>query len=104
MNPTLQLKGTRPRDSARERRERLRFQVLREIYDRARARCDVLLSGQTIREALRISREDAFRSIYDLEHRGFLSYRGAGPRICITEKGISYLEREAGRRRSIRDG
>jgi hypothetical protein len=93
----------RRRDPAAELRERLRYRVLMEIYGRSGGRCETPVAGLLVGEALGLSREETFRTIHFLAHHGFLDYRGAGPRICITEKGIRFLERDAGRRRSVRD-
>ena len=48
-------------------------------------------------------REDVFRTVVDLTHRSYLSFCAAGPQVCITEKGIAYLQKGAGRRHSVRE-
>ena len=104
MNPIPEQPVLRNRDRAREEREQTRFRMLQAVYERAGARCEVPVFGLELGAALGLPREETFRAIYELAHRGFLSYRGAGPKVGIAEKGIAYLEREAGRRRSVRDG
>ena len=94
----------RIRNPVQERRERQRFWLLKGIYERTGGRCDDPVAAIEIGEAMELPREETFRLIHFLAHNDFLDYRGAGPRVCITEKGIRHLKEEAGRRRSIRDG
>lgn len=84
------------------RREQVRYRVLEWVYDRTGVNCDVAVTGTQIGAALGLSYEELYRVIHFLEDRGYLDYRGAGPTVCITAKGIRYLEVEARNRRSIR--
>lgn len=84
------------------RREKLRYQVLQWVYDHAGAACTVPVTGSQIGSALHLPYEELYRVIHYLEDRGYLVYLGAGPTVCITDKGIRYLEEEAGNRRTIR--
>lgn len=45
-----------------------------------------------------------FRGVNRLERRGYLLRMWESPLFCITPKGIHYIERRAGRRRSLRLG
>lgn len=85
------------------RREQLRYRVLAWVYEQTGTNCELPVTGTQIGAALGLPYEELYRVIHFLEDRGYLSYRGAGPRVCITEKGISYLEIDARKRRSIRN-
>lgn len=84
------------------RREQIRYQVLEWVYERTGVNCDVAVTGTEIGAGLGLPYEDLYRVIHYLEDRDYLHYRGAGPTVCITAKGIRYLEVEARNRRSIR--
>lgn len=84
------------------RREQLRYQVLDWVYDRTGADCSLTVTGTQIGAGLGLSYEELYRIIHFLEDRGYLSYLGVGPRVCITEKGVRYLETESRKRKSIR--
>lgn len=84
------------------RREQVRYRVLAWVYDRTGVNCDVAVTGTQIGAALGLSYEELYRVIHFLEDRGYLDYQGAGPTVCITAKGIRYLEVDARKRRSIR--
>lgn len=92
------------RDRLQERREQDRYRVLRAVHARTGADCTLTISGLEVGEALGLSREEIFRAVQFLAQRGLLHYVGAGPRVCITPKGVEYLAVRAGRRRSVRDG
>ena len=77
--------------------------LLAGIYERAGGRRETPVSGLEAGEALGLSREDTFRFVQFLAQRDYLNYMGAGPRVCLTEKGIELLTRSRSRRRSIRD-
>ena len=98
---TQQLSMTR--NPVQERRERQRYWLLMGIHERTGGKCDTPISCVEIGEAMDLTREETFRLIQSLAHSGYLDYVGAGPRVCITEKGIRHLLYETGRRRSIRD-
>ncbi len=54
-------------------------------------------------DQLGVWREELFRVIEFLDRKGYLVYHGAGPSVSLTRQGVDYVERHAGRRRSIRD-
>jgi hypothetical protein len=89
-------------ETAEWNEEQLRYQVLRAVYDKGGARCERTVTGTTIGADLDLRYEDLFRVIHFLEFNGFLNYLGAGPRVCITQKGIHYVDEAAGRRKSLR--
>lgn len=83
--------------------ERLRYSVLSTIYERAGASCENTVTGTEVGAVLDLKYEDLFRVIHFLEYNGYLKYLGAGPRVCITDRGLRYVEELAGRRRSVRN-
>ena len=82
--------------------EQMRYKVLDAVYGRAGAQCDREVTGTEIGAQLDLRYEDLFRLIHFLEYHGYLLYLGAGPRVCVTRKGVEYIEEVAGRRRSVR--
>lgn len=93
----------RPRDRAAERRERQRYEILEGVYQRTGENCETPVSGLQVGQERGLRREETFRCVQHLAQRGYLFYVGAGPRVCITPRGIRYLNQESGRRRSVRD-
>jgi hypothetical protein len=82
--------------------ERLRYEVLRFVYDHAGASCMHEVTGSQIGAALQLNYEELYRIVHFLENRGYLRYLGAGPRVCLSDDGIRYLEELAVRRRTVR--
>jgi hypothetical protein len=103
MNPAQAELVYRERDPQREERERVRYGVLKGIYERAWSSRDRPVRALDIGITMGLSREELFRAVLDLTQRCFLSFCAAGPQVRITQKGVDYLEAEARRRRSIRD-
>ena len=83
--------------------ERLRYEVLSTVYELSGAVCQRAVTGSQIGAALGLRYEDLFRAIQYLEQYGFLKYMDSGARMCITPKGLRYVEELAGRRRSLRE-
>jgi hypothetical protein len=94
------MQSVRLRDQWEE--EKLRYRTLRAIYDRTMGRFDQVVTGPELKRFLDVKYEDLFRVVHFLEHHAFLRYLGAGPRVSLTEKGLHYIEEEAGKRRSLR--
>ena len=85
------------------REERFRYRVLRLVYEHAAGSPALIVSGVRIEEELRPGEDELPRAIRFLEEEGFLISAGERePRLCITGGGIEYIEKGAGRRRSIR--
>ena len=83
--------------------ERFRYRVLRLVYEHAAGSPALIVSGVKIEEELHPSEEELSRAIHFLEEEGYLITAGERERrLCITGGGIEYIERGAGRRRSIR--
>ena len=93
----------RERDPVQEERERVRFDILRSVYERNWREGAVPVRALDIGLAMGLSREELFRTVLDLTQRSYLSFCSAGPQVTITEKGVTFMETGAGRRRSIRD-
>ncbi len=82
--------------------ERLRYRILRTVYERTGANCIHTLTATEIGSHLSVGYEDLFRIIHFLSEHHFLFPIGEGPRVCITPKGIRYIEKAAGRRMTVR--
>lgn len=82
--------------------ERLRYQVLRFIFDRVGSRCDVVLTGPQIGGALALGPADVLRIVAWLDEHGYVHHFGDRPSVCLTPQGVAYLESSARRRRSLR--
>jgi DNA-binding IclR family transcriptional regulator len=84
------------------RDERLRYQVLRLVYDRVGPDCLAVLTGTEIGAALALNEEDVLRVVEWLAEHGYVRHYGSRPNVCLTERGIEYLESAARRRQSLR--
>jgi hypothetical protein len=91
----------RARDGARERQERDSFLLLLHLHNlSAGAPAVALFVGQVAHE-LGFGEQAARLLIHHLE-RGDYARSVGGSRVSITPRGAAYIEREAGRRRSVR--
>ena len=85
------------------REERFRYRVLRLVYEHAAGSPALIVPGGRLQQELHPSDDELTRAIHFLEEEGYLISAGERePRLCITGGGIEYIERGAGRRRSIR--
>lgn len=91
----------RSRDTEREARERVRYQVLEWLYQQVGGNCAEVVSAIGLSEHLDVTREEVFAATEYLARRQYIDYIGAGPRVCITDMGVQCLE-STERRRSIR--
>lgn len=82
--------------------EQLRYRILRAVYDQAGGDCVETVTATEIGAGLGLAHEDLFRSLNLLEQANFLFRVDDEPSVCVTPKGIRYLEKHAGRRRSVR--
>lgn len=82
--------------------EQLRYRVLHWVYERAGGTCTHTVTGEEIGAGLELRYEDLFRVVYFLESHHYLFRMDTGFRVCVTPKGIRYIEQAAGRRRSLR--
>ena len=80
----------------------MRYEVLAAVYAGCGGEVGCTLPVSTFTEELGIWREELFRVLEFLDRKGYLAYHGAGPLVSITRKGADYIERSAGKRRSVR--
>ena len=90
----------RARNPTLEKRERTRYRVLREVYQRGEA-AQTAVAGEELARELALSREETFRTLFELTRLGYLLYE-AGPRVRLSADGHAYLVKGAWRRRSVR--
>lgn len=86
----------------RKREELMRYQVLRMLYEATHGLSEVKCNIAHFDFDLGTWRAELFRVVEWLDRTGFLRYCGAGPTVCITDKGVAVMQEED-RRRSIRD-
>ena len=82
--------------------EQLRYRVLGAAHRHTGGDCTRSVVGAALGADLDVPYEELHRVLSCLEEHGYLFHIGPGPRLCITPKGIRYIERAAGRRRSLR--
>jgi hypothetical protein len=83
--------------------ERLRFKILRAVYEAASYDAAAEVNASRFAPALSVPLERVFAVVEFLSREGYLAYRGAGPRVSLTQRGIDYVEAESGRRGTLRD-
>jgi hypothetical protein len=92
-------------DLQRRREERMRYEVLVMLYE-AVGRCvdfPVDVSGFVRR--LGVWEDELRRVLQYLGDRGYIRYLAEGSEVsvCLSVKGVDYIEKDARRRKSIRD-
>jgi hypothetical protein len=85
------------------REERLRYQVLRFVYDTVGPECEAIVNGAQIGTALALGFDELLRVVLWLDGHGYVHQLSGGSRLCLTPKGVAYLEESGGRRRSLRN-
>lgn len=83
--------------------ERLRFAILRAVYEAVSFDSADEINASRFATALSVPLERVFAVVEFLSREGYLAYRGAGPRVSLTQRGIDYVEAESGRRGTLRD-
>lgn len=83
--------------------ERLRFEILRGVYEIAGGDASREVHASRFAPALHVPLERVFAVVEFLSREGYLAYRGAGPRVALTQRGIDYLQGDSGRRGTLRD-
>lgn len=81
--------------------ERLRYRVLRTIFDRAGADCTQQITLTEVGTELGIGYEELFRAATVLQEHDYI-FHVEGGTVCITPKGIRYISSAAGRRMTVR--
>jgi hypothetical protein len=84
------------------REERLRYRILRAVYDRAGGDCIRGVTTPEVGAGVALPPERIEGDLRLLAEYGFLFNVEGDWRYCITPKGIRYIERTAGRRLSVR--
>ncbi len=84
-------------------RERRRYAVLEQLYLLTGENCEHAVSPREIETQLETSAATQLLEVEDLVRLGYMQHARGGGKICITEKGIRYLQQDAWRRRSVRD-
>ena len=85
-----------------ERLERDSFILLQHVYTVTGADPAVAVNGSRVGQELGFAEEEASRLIHYLNWVGYMKQSAAGPHLSIAPGGVEYLEREAGRRHSVR--
>lgn len=87
----------------RKREERMRYEVLDMLYRATGGKVDAQRNAWGFAMDLGIWHAELFRIVEWLSSKQLIRYCGAGPLVCLTQKGASFMERAGQRRRSIRD-
>lgn len=82
--------------------ERTRYRILDSVYRRAGGTCTESVAASAIADDLGIASDRLRRILAQLAEGGYLFAVGPGPLVCITPRGIRYIEKSAGRRKSLR--
>jgi DNA-binding IclR family transcriptional regulator len=83
--------------------ERLRYRVLRLIYERSDGSYARSVTATEVGTELDLAYEDVFRVMDYLAERGYLFRLDDDSRVCITPRGMRYVEQTAGRRQTVRN-
>lgn len=92
----------RIRDVEQVNRERRRYALLEQVYLLSGENCEHAVSRGEIETQMERSAASPSPEVEDLVRLGYVQYAGRGGEICIREKGIRYLQRDAWRRCSVR--
>lgn len=84
------------------REERFRYKVLRSLYEFSGASSTRIVDTSELRAGVDATLEHLADAMAFLENDGFLITVAEARRVCITAEGVDYIEKLAGRRRSIR--
>jgi hypothetical protein len=92
-------------DLQRRREERMRFEVLSMLAEAANHCVDFPVDIGGFVRRLGVWEDELERVLEYLHTRGYIAYENIGHdvRACLTVKGVDYIERDARRRRTIRE-
>ncbi len=93
----------RVQDLEQMNRERHRYAVLEQLYLLTGEDCEHAVSPGEIETQMEMPAATQLPVVRDLVRMGYMQYAGSGGNICLTEKGVRYLQKDAWRRRSVRD-
>ena len=86
----------------RQSEESARYDFLLRLYQSTGQDPQGVVHAGDIGNDLGMTRVQTFAVVEFLADQGYVEYLGAGPRVRISARGIRYIEREAGSRRTIR--
>ena len=83
----------------------MRYEILHMLYEAASRCADVEVVAGSFATRLGVWHEELTRALDFLDARGYVRQAGTGDAagICLTVRGVDYIERDARRRKSIRD-
>lgn len=81
----------------------MRFEVLTLLYQASEGKEDAERNAWAFAVDLGIWHAELFRIVEWLASHGLMRYCGAGPIVCLTRRGVDFLERPGERRQSIRE-
>lgn len=67
--------------------------VLCGIFDLAGANRTAIVNAGAAADEFGLPRGEVFRIVEYLSSSALLEYRGAGPRVCLTERGARYVQK-----------
>ena len=79
----------------------MRYEVLRLLCEASGGLPDVEQNVSRFAFQLGTWQAEVFRVTEWLDRAGLIRYCGAGPTVCLTQRGVDFLKRE-GRRKSVR--
>lgn len=91
-----------PELSAAHQHEQRRFVVLERVYQYCKDDPCTVSGGSDLVRELGLGAAEFYRIVEFLSQEGYIEYLGAGPHLRITRRGRAYIERERGRRESVR--
>ncbi|CAN5829999.1 hypothetical protein BH23GEM3_BH23GEM3_03430 [soil metagenome] len=94
---------TRERDLEAEWREQRRYALLERLYLLTGDDCSAVVYDRQMEAELGVPGEEAASLTDELIQLRYLAHIGEGQQVCITEKGLAFLQKGAWRRRSIRE-
>ena len=92
-------------ETQRRRQERMRFEVLYMLYDAASQCVDFPVDVAGFVRRLGVWEDELVTTIEYLADGGYIRYEAHAwnVSVCLTVKGVDYIEKDRGRRRTIRD-
>jgi hypothetical protein len=86
------------------REERMRFEVLNMLFDAANRCADFPVDDGGFVKRLGVWEDELTGVLEYLDGKDYVKYRRSdwGTEVCLTVKGADYIERDAGRRRTLR--
>jgi hypothetical protein len=96
--------GSKRELASRRREERMRYEVLAMACRAARRDPDDAIDWKPVTERIGVWRDELSRVLDFLDGAGLLRYRGDGPKVSITRRGIEFLYGEARSTKAVPDG